>query len=276
LDDSQWATGAGGFGAFRTGIVRTEWKTPDLWLRRKLQGDGRPLLVFVRHDGDAEIHLDGQQVATLQGSSKGKYVECELGKTSAGPIVLAVHCHSDAGSGRRFFDLRLVDVGLRAARAKSPPFLWWKSKPGADVPFLTVWDVKGPFADPNADRLWESLPKTGAWRTVQAKGGFVDLGRLTHARNVSIYYARRTLQVDRAVDAALWIGASDGFMVVLDGQVLYAHHARETAKPDAHVIPLALAEGAHTLVLKVVNKKDDVGFYARIARRDGKPAPEIR
>jgi hypothetical protein len=274
-DDSQWAVGAGAFGAFRSGPVRTEWKTSDLWLRKRIESAGQPLRVFVRHDGDTEIRLDGQQVATLPGSSKGKYVECELGQARRGPIVLAVHCRGGVGSRRGFFDLRLMDLGLRAARAKSSPFLWWKSRPAVDVPFLKKWDVNGPLADPLGERLWELPPRTRTWRTVRAETGFVDLGRLTRLEIGSIYYARRTLQVDRTVDAALWIDADDGFMVVLDGQVLYAHHTRQGAKPDAHVVPLALVEGAHLLELRVVNKTGNVGFYARIARRDGRPATEI-
>ena len=64
FDDSGWKSGPGGFGTAGTpgAVVRTEWKTDDIWIRRsvdlseKLPADVRLML---HHDDDAEVYING-------------------------------------------------------------------------------------------------------------------------------------------------------------------------------------------------------------------------
>ena len=51
-------------------MVRTEWKTADIWLRRKFdwpdEQDGK-LVLMVHHDEDVEIYLNGVLAAKVDG-----------------------------------------------------------------------------------------------------------------------------------------------------------------------------------------------------------------
>ena len=145
--------------------------------------------------------------------------------------------------------------------------MWWKSKPGKDVPFLENWEIKGPFPDKRSRMIWEPVRKTGSWRKEAANDdGYVALGEKEH----SISYARHVFVVEGTTDALLWIGADDGFVVTLDDKVIFAHHTRAEAKPDDHAIPLRLAKGEHTLLLKIVNELQETAFYARLTDRQGR------
>ena len=117
FDDSAWQKGRGGFGAEGTpgAIVRTEWKTPDIWLRRTFElGEdkpGRPQL-FIHHDEDAEAYINGQLAAKLEGFTSS-YVRVPLDEKAAkalkaGKNCLAIHCKQT--SGGQYIDAGLVSV----------------------------------------------------------------------------------------------------------------------------------------------------------------------
>src|SRR5262249_34694630 len=64
FDDVAWKSGLGGFGTHGTpgAVVRTEWKTDAIWLRRAFTLPDRPfthLHLQVHHDEDTEIYLNG-------------------------------------------------------------------------------------------------------------------------------------------------------------------------------------------------------------------------
>ena len=66
FDASGWAEAPGGFGTAETpgtaGALRTEWKTPDIWLRREFtlpEGPFADLQLDCFHDEDAEIFING-------------------------------------------------------------------------------------------------------------------------------------------------------------------------------------------------------------------------
>ncbi|MDH3590883.1 MAG: hypothetical protein OER88_03335, partial [Planctomycetota bacterium] len=266
FDDEKWPRGAGAFGKWKSGPVRTEWKTNDIWIRRSFQGDGKPATLYVRHDDAAELYLNGEMVDELTGFSQGKYIPVEVA-TLKGRNVVAAHCNNVNPSGVGILDVKFQDLGLRTERETSKPFLWWKSKPDAGVRFLDAWETKGPFVDKKAQMIWAPVAKSGSWRKVSANAeGYVALRK----KERSIAYARTTITVTRSVDAVLWVGADDGFAVVLDGKTLFVHHAREEAKPDRHAISLRLAKGRHALVLKIVNGQQETGFFARLTDRSGK------
>uniref|UniRef100_UPI0013E9CC8E PQQ-dependent sugar dehydrogenase n=1 Tax=Aquisphaera insulae TaxID=2712864 RepID=UPI0013E9CC8E len=72
FDDTSWPEAPGGFGTRGTpgAVVRTEWRSRDIWMRREFtlpEGDRGGFTLSVHHDEDAEIHLNGVLAARLRG-----------------------------------------------------------------------------------------------------------------------------------------------------------------------------------------------------------------
>jgi hypothetical protein len=117
FDDSAWKQGPGGFGTRGTpgAVVRTEWKTDDIWLRRPFDWPGGKLAkpeLMVHHDEDVEVYING----VLAGQAGGyicDYEEMEMTPEGAaalkpGKNVLAVHCHQTTGG--QYIDVGIVSV----------------------------------------------------------------------------------------------------------------------------------------------------------------------
>lgn len=117
FDAASWTEAPGGFGTKGTpgGVIRTEWKTPDVWLRRVVELKAAPAgEVFVRlhHDEDAEVYVNGVLAARVSGYTTA-YVEVPLtpaGRAAlrAGRNVIAVHCRQTGGG--QYIDAGLVEV----------------------------------------------------------------------------------------------------------------------------------------------------------------------
>jgi hypothetical protein len=118
FDDGDWKHGPAGFGTAGTpgAVVRTEWKTADIWIRRSFdfpQVAFHDLQFSLHHDEDVEIYLNGVLAAT----AKGYITDYELVPINAtakaalkpgGKNVLAVHCHQTTGG--QYIDVGIVDV----------------------------------------------------------------------------------------------------------------------------------------------------------------------
>ena len=117
FDASAWKEGPGGFGTQGTpgAMVRTEWSTPDIWLRREFvlpDGKWSDLQFRLHHDEDAEVYVDG----ILATQVSGYVTDYELVRIKtkareilkAGKHVLAVHCQQTGGG--QYIDVGLVDV----------------------------------------------------------------------------------------------------------------------------------------------------------------------
>jgi hypothetical protein len=113
--DAGWKEGPGGFGTSMTpgSVVRTTWKTDDIWLRRTVsipQNVPSNLQFLVHHDEDVEIYVDGVLAATAPGFIS-QYEPLEM-RAAAKPLLhpgakvtLAVHCHQTTGG-------QYIDVGI--------------------------------------------------------------------------------------------------------------------------------------------------------------------
>jgi hypothetical protein len=119
FDASGWREAPGGFGAKDTRFARvgTEWKTPDIWLRRTVELKVVPATLMLRvfHDDDAEIYLNGVIAAKLTGANSS-YAYVPIGADAraalkAGRLVMAVHAHQVRGG--QFIDAGVVDVQPR-------------------------------------------------------------------------------------------------------------------------------------------------------------------
>ncbi len=122
FDDSNWKSGPGGFGEPSTpgSVVKTEWKTNDIWLRREfdLKAQGitlnslHELALRIHHDEDTEVFLNGELIAKTTGYTT-QYIAAPLDEAAHkllkfGTNTLAVHCKQTGGG--QYIDVGLVDV----------------------------------------------------------------------------------------------------------------------------------------------------------------------
>ena len=112
--DAEWKEGPGGFGTKDTpnSVVRTDWKTADIWLRRTIDWPtditGTPAF-RVHHDEDVEIYVNGVLAAKTDGFTS-EYEELPMTPEGAaalksGKNQLAVHCHQTEGG-------QYIDIGI--------------------------------------------------------------------------------------------------------------------------------------------------------------------
>ncbi|MEC9092109.1 MAG: PSD1 and planctomycete cytochrome C domain-containing protein, partial [Planctomycetota bacterium] len=121
FDDRKWKKGPGGFGTKGTpgSVVRTTWNQREIWMRIDFRLTEIPakLTMSVHHDEDAEVYLNGKQVATLKGFI-GSYKTMDITAAAldvlqTGRNTLAVHCRQTGGG-------QYIDVGLSGDFSTSP------------------------------------------------------------------------------------------------------------------------------------------------------------
>lgn len=121
FDDATWRLAAGGYGSSRPpgAVIRTEWSTPDLWMRREFElpdfssrKEPSDLTLRIHHDEDAEVYLNGTQIAVLPRWTQS-YTDvpllAEVNHTlRPGKNVLAIHCHQNTGG--QYLDAGLIET----------------------------------------------------------------------------------------------------------------------------------------------------------------------
>jgi hypothetical protein len=125
--DADWKEGPAGFGTKGTpgAVVRTEWKTDDIWLRRDFtlpDGKFSDLQLLLHHDDDVEVYINGVLAYQHKGY-KTDYEETPISPEAKatlkpGKNVFAVHCHQYKGG--QYIDVGIVDVKEEKADAKKP------------------------------------------------------------------------------------------------------------------------------------------------------------
>ncbi len=123
FDDSAWQQGQGGFGTEGTpgAVVRTEWNTSDIWLRRTFELKNTKLdhaQLDIHHDEYTEVYINGQLVAKLGGYTTS-YAPVPLDTKARlalkpGLNCLAVHCRQTTGG--QYIDAGIVSVTERAKK----------------------------------------------------------------------------------------------------------------------------------------------------------------
>ncbi len=113
FDDTTWQIGEGGFGSKGTphSIVRTEWTSPDIWIRKFFKVDQIPeqATLHIQHDEEAIVYINGKKAAHLTGFStaSANYVTHTLDKAllQKGENIIAIQCHQTSGG-------QFIDAGI--------------------------------------------------------------------------------------------------------------------------------------------------------------------
>ena len=112
--DASWKRGTAGFGTPHTpgAIVRTLWKTDDIWLRREFELPDvylEQLVLLMHHDEDAEVFLNGVLAVQTTGYiSSYETFDIALATKATlkpGKNLIAIHCHQTKGG-------QYIDAGL--------------------------------------------------------------------------------------------------------------------------------------------------------------------
>jgi hypothetical protein len=117
FDATTWKEGPAGFGTRGTpgAVVRTEWNSRDIWLRREFELDSakleRPLLV-IHHDEDAQVYINGVLAAELKGYVTG-YTRVPISDKARaalreGKNTIAIHCRQTGGG--QYIDAGLAEI----------------------------------------------------------------------------------------------------------------------------------------------------------------------
>jgi len=118
FDDSSWKEGQSGFGTQGTpgAVIGTTWNTPDIWLRREVEIPAdklKNLELWIHHDEDAEIYINGVAAAHPKGYSTDYFNRppnaAGIAALRPGKNLIAVHCHQT--SGGQYIDVGFVEVG---------------------------------------------------------------------------------------------------------------------------------------------------------------------
>lgn len=117
FDASAWKEGESGFGTKMTPgtTVRTEWKSPDIWIRREFvlrDQSFEHLHLMLHHDENAEVYINGILAAKVTGFTTAYEIEPisdEARKAlKPGKNVIAIHCKQTGGG--QYIDAGLVEV----------------------------------------------------------------------------------------------------------------------------------------------------------------------
>jgi xylan 1,4-beta-xylosidase len=130
FNDQGWSQGKAGFGTAGTpnAIVKTEWKTADIWLRREFElpaGKMESLVLRLHHDEDAEVYLNGTLAARLAGFTRD-YENFPLGPEALATLkptrnTIAIHCRQTTGG--QYIDAGLIrDIGPQPPPPALPDF----------------------------------------------------------------------------------------------------------------------------------------------------------
>ena len=118
-DDQEWKVAPAGFGTVGTpgSVVRTDWNTSDIWLRREFVSShsiSKSTNAFLRlhHDEDVEVYINGI-VAARVGRWTSGYVDVPIEPAAKAAIreganCLAVHCHQN--SGGQYIDVGIIEL----------------------------------------------------------------------------------------------------------------------------------------------------------------------
>jgi hypothetical protein len=168
------------------------------------------------------------------------------------------------------------------------PTGYWKTPqplPGV----VPAWNVLGPFADVNGEKLDAVYPpdegvdenavypvKFGSarWRVWETKGGILGLSNIYGAAYVGDCTAYMFCNVTSPVTQTVQmrICSDDDALVKMNGKQVYRFDGSRGIEYDKDIVPLTLPEGKSRILVKVHNRKRSMwGLFMRFTDSHGQP-----
>ncbi|MEX2213462.1 MAG: glycoside hydrolase family 2 TIM barrel-domain containing protein [Phycisphaeraceae bacterium] len=121
FDASKWDTGEAGFGEPSTpgSVIRTLWKTNDIWLRRTfdVKDDFKAgnLFLSMHHDENTQVYINGILAVRVEGYSTdyGLFRISDEAAKSIKPGSNTIAVHTKQTGGGQYIDVGIVDVKER-------------------------------------------------------------------------------------------------------------------------------------------------------------------
>ncbi|UCE18032.1 MAG: tetratricopeptide repeat protein [Gemmatimonadota bacterium] len=115
------------------------------------------------------------------------------------------------------------------------------------------------------------------WRQEQDSvlDGYVDLKELIDPEVWTVAYGFLTFDCPTARQAQLRIGTNEATKVWLNEQEVWVRNLRRDAFFDSDIVPVELAAGTNTILIKVCQIVDAWGFYFRVTDPQGNPFDDI-
>ncbi|RMH03394.1 MAG: HEAT repeat domain-containing protein [Planctomycetota bacterium] len=170
---------------------------------------------------------------------------------------------------RRAAGARLAALGEDiGAYAREAGFLthWWLGPVEArDVrPFLEhPFSIDGP--DP--------LARPQGWRAIDVADldGILDLRALCEPKEEAAVYLWTRFELPAGQPVLLQLGSDDGVVVWLDNELVHRNEVMRALTPDQDRVPLQLAAGPHSLLVKVTQGGGGWEFCLRLTDPAGRP-----
>jgi hypothetical protein len=118
FNDASWKSGLAGFGTRGTpgGNIKTIWNTNNIWMRQEFTlgdlsaTDKDKLVLYLHHDEDCEVYINGVKAAAISGYSSAYTVvpinaEGKAAIKTNGKNIIAIHCKQTQGG-------QYIDAGL--------------------------------------------------------------------------------------------------------------------------------------------------------------------
>jgi hypothetical protein len=107
--------------------------------------------------------------------------------------------------------------------------------------------------------------RSAAWHAIASNDGAIDVGAALGSRSGEAFaLLSGVLHLSEPLRGVLFIGASDGVRVIIDGNTAFSIDGRRLARDDQDAIPLDLATGDHPIVVKLHHIAGPWSFRARI------------
>ncbi len=210
--NKSWFKGMSGFGAANPpgSVIKTEWKTPEIWMRTNFGLKSLPesLVLEIHHDEDVEVYLNGTRIFEAKGYTTGyKTVvlpESVLDVLQTGKNSIAVYCRQTGGG-------QYVDISLRTGVGRHGSIESFLSSPGSRRVIEEVKKARGRDLVADLQNIDEELADARKAAPGLAINAVTEAGALPEPMHIHLRGSAHALGdiVEPGLPAVLAGGGSD-------------------------------------------------------------------